>query len=177
VASARCLRGPSWRGGAASAARAAIAAVAAIAGLAVIAAAAAPAAAQQPGWEVRVPERVEVVAGEAGVLPIAIAVDRGLTVSRDAPVIVDLAGAGLGIKKTRLGRADAVDPGADAPRFAVPLRPPAAGDFAVKIRIKLWLCGGRACRPLDVRREARIAVAAPSSPAPPPPSPPAPPPP
>ena len=83
----------------------------------------APAAAQQPGWEVRVPERVDAVAGEAGTLPIAIAVDRGLSVSRDAPVIVDLAGAGLGLKKTRLGRADAVDPGADAPRFAVPLRP------------------------------------------------------
>jgi hypothetical protein len=142
----------------------------AVAGLAAVAA---PAAAQQPGWEVRVPERVEVMAGEAGALPIAIAVDRGLSVSRDAPVIVDLSGAGLGIKKTRLGRADAVDPGADAPRFSVPLRPPAAGDFAVKIRIKLWLCGGRACRPLDVRREARIAVApAPApSPAPTPPAP------
>ena len=129
------------------------------------------AAAQQPGWEVRVPDRVELVLGQSGVLPIAIAVDRGLTISRDAPVIVDLAGAGLGIKKTRLGRADAVDPGADAPRFAVPLRPPAAGDFAVKIRIKLWLCGGRTCRPLDVRREARIVVAAapaPSGPAAPP---------
>jgi hypothetical protein len=119
----------------------------------------APAEAQQPGWEVRVPERVELVLGEAGVLPIAIAVDRGLTVSRDAPVIVDLAGAGLGLKKARLGRADAVDPGADAPRFAVPLRPPAAGDFPIKVRIRLWLCGGRTCRPLDVRREAKIVVA------------------
>ena len=131
----------------------------------------APAAAQQPqqpGWEVRIPDRVEVVLGEPGVLPIAIAVDRGLAVSRDAPVIVDLAGAGLGLKKTRLGRADAVDPGADAPRFAVALRPPAAGELAIKIRLRMWLCGGRACRPLDVRREAKIAVAAPPSPAAPP---------
>jgi hypothetical protein len=127
-----------------------------------------PAEAQQPGWEIRVPERVEVVLGEAGALPIAIAVDRGLTVSRDAPVIVDLAGAGLGLKKTRLGRADAVDPGADAPRFAVALRPPAAGDFSVKVRIRMWLCGGRACRPLDVRREARIVVAPAAAPVAPP---------
>ncbi len=124
----------------------------------------APAAAQQPGWEVRVPERVEVVLGEPAALAIAIAVDRGLTVSRDAPVIVDLAGAGLGLKKTRLGRADAVDPGADAPRFAVALRPTAAGDFAVRVRIRLWLCGGRTCRPLDVRREAKVVVAAPAPP-------------
>jgi len=121
--------------------------------------------APQPGWEVRVPERVELVLGEAGALPIAIAVDRGLAVSRDAPVIVDLAGAGLGLKKARLGRADAVDPGADAPRFAVPLRPPAAGDFPIEVRIRLWLCGGRTCRPLDVRREAKIVVAPPAPPA------------
>jgi hypothetical protein len=127
---------------------------------------AAPAAAQQPGWEVRIPERVDTVAGEAGTLPIAIAVDRGLSVSRDAPVIVDLAGAGLGLKKTRLGRADAVDPGADAPRFAVPLRPPAAGELTVKIRIKLWLCGARACRPLEVRREAKVVVTPAAQPAP-----------
>ena len=128
--------------------------------------ASAPAAAQQPSWEIRIPERIELVLGEPGVLPIAIAVDRGLTVSRDAPVIVDLAGPGLGLKKTRLGRADAVDPGADAPRFAVALRPQAAGELAVKVRIRLWVCGGRACRPLDVRREAKIVAAAPAPPAP-----------
>lgn len=136
----------------------------ALALLAGVALAPAPARAQQPGWEVRIPERVDVALGDAGVLPIAIAVDRGLAISRDAPVILDLAGAGLGIKKTRLGRADAVDPGADGPRFAVPLHPPAAGEFPVRIRIRLWLCGGRACRPLDVRREARIVVAAPAPP-------------
>jgi hypothetical protein len=140
-------------------------AVAAAAGLGGLGGLAAPAAAQQPGWEVRVPERVEVVLGEAGVLPIAVAVDRGLTVSRDAAVIVDLAGAGLGLKKTRLGRADAVDPGADAPRFAVPLRPSAAGELSVRIRLRLWVCGARTCRPLDVRREAKVVV----SPAAPPP--------
>jgi len=127
--------------------------------LAVALAPAPPAEAQQPGWEVRIPERVELVLGEAGVLPIAIAVDRGLAVSRDAPVIVELAGAGLGLKKARLGRADAVDPGADAPRFAVALRPAAAGDFPVRVRIRLWLCGERTCRPLDVRRDATVVVA------------------
>ena len=117
--------------------------------------------AQLPGWEVRVPERIDVVLGEAGVLPIAIAVDRGLSVSRDAPVIVDLAGPGLGLRRPRLGRADAVDPGADAPRFAVALRPTAAGELIARVRIRLWLCGGRACRPLDVRREAKVVVAGP----------------
>jgi hypothetical protein len=145
----------------------ALAALAALAGPAVLAG---RAEAQQPGWEVRVPERIDVVLGEAGVLPIAVAVDRGLAVSRDAPVIVDLAGPGLGLRRTRLGRADAVDPGADAPRFAVALRPTAAGELVAKVRIRLWLCGAQACRPLDVRREAKVVVAAaPEPPASPPP--------
>jgi len=141
--------------------------LAALAALAALAGQAGQAAAQQPGWEVRVPERIDVVLGEAGVLPIAVAVDRGLSVSRDAPVIVDLAGPGLGLKRTRLGRAEAVDPGADAPRFAVALRPTAAGELTAKVRIRLWLCGAQACRPLDVRREAKVIVAAaPAPPAP-----------
>ena len=141
--------------------------------LAVVLAPASPAGAQrEPGWEVRIPERIDVVLGGAAVLPIAIAVDRGLAVSKDAPVIVDLAGAGLGIRKPRLGRADAVDPGADAPRFAVPLRPPAAGELSVRVQIRLWLCSSRVCRPLELRREAKVVVA--PAPPPAPPAPPAP---
>ena len=114
-----------------------------------------------PGLDVRVPERVDAVAGTSVALPIAIAVDRGLTVSKDAPVIVDLApDTGVTIKKRRLGRGDAVDPDADAPRFTVAVRADAAGEHAVKIRLRLWLCGGKVCRPLDVRRQTTIAVAA-----------------
>lgn len=115
-----------------------------------------------PGWEVRVPERVELVAGEPGTLPIAFALDRGLAVSRDAPVIIDITGAGAAIKKTRLGRPDAVDPGADAPRFAVPVRSAATGEIAVTLRLRLWLCSSRVCRPLDVRRHTKLVVAPPT---------------
>ena len=118
------------------------------------------AAQREPGWEVRVPERLEVAVGDAGTLPIAIAVDRGLAISKDAPVIVDLvAPAGVAIKKTRLGRADAVDPGADAPRFAVAVKPGEPGDHVVRVRLRAWLCGGKVCRPIDVRREAVVAAA------------------
>jgi len=118
-----------------------------------------------PGLDVRVPERVDAVAGGSVALPIAIAVDRGLTVSKDAPVIVDLApDSGVTIKKRRLGRGDAVDPDADAPRFSVAVRADAAGEHAVKIRLRLWLCGGKVCRPLDVRRQTTVAVAAAAAP-------------
>jgi hypothetical protein len=121
-----------------------------------------PAEAQRDlGWEVRVSERVDIAAGATAPLTIAIAVDRGLTVSRDAAVILDLApDAGITVKKHRLGRGDAVDPDADAPRFAVPVRADAPGEHTVRLHLRFWLCRTRTCRPIDVRRSATIAVSA-----------------
>ena len=114
---------------------------------------------RQPGWEVRAPERVDVIAGTNGAIAISIAVDRGLTVSRDASVIVDLvAPPGVIIRKKRLGRHDAVDPEADAPRFAATVRGETVGTHTVGIRVRFWVCGGKACRPVDVRRSAQLAV-------------------
>jgi hypothetical protein len=119
--------------------------------------------AQNPGWELRIPERVELVAGASGTLPITLTVDRGRTISKDAGVMIDLAPeGGVQIKKRRLGRGDAVDPEADAPRFAVPVRADAAGDFALKLRVRFWVCGSKVCRPIDARRTVQIAVTAPA---------------
>jgi hypothetical protein len=112
----------------------------------------------EPGWELRVPERVELVAGAGGTLPIAIAVDRGQTISKDGGIILDVAPDGVTVTKRRLGRADAVDPDADAPRFAVPLRAAAAGDFTVKLHLRFWLCGAKVCKPIDARRTVAVAV-------------------
>ena len=128
----------------------------------------APAGAQRsPGWELKVPERIEVAAGATATLPIAIAIDRGLTVSKDAPVIVTLAPEkGVAIKKRRLGRADAVDPEADAPRFAIPVRGDTPGETVVKLHVKLWLCGGKVCKPLEIRRQTLVVVGTPGQPAP-----------
>lgn len=118
-------------------------------------------AASAQGWEARVPERVTMTAGEPGTLEIAIAVDRGLVVSKDAPVIVDVTlPAGVTTRKPRLGRADAVDPEADAPRFAVPLKSATPGEHVAKIRLRMWLCGGRSCRPLDSKRTVVVVVSA-----------------
>ena len=127
-----------------------------------------PAAAQRaPGWELKVPERIEVAVGATATLPLAIAIDRGLTVSKDAPVIVTLkVEPGVTIKKRRLGRADAVDPEADAPRFAIPVRGDTAGEHVVKLHVKLWLCGGKVCKPLEIRRQSTVFVGPPGQPAP-----------
>lgn len=118
-------------------------------------------------WEVRVADKITLAPGETGSIAIAIAVDRGLTVSKDANVIIDAAGEpGVTVRKKRLGRGDAVDPEADAPRFAVPVKADTAGEHAVKVRVRFWLCGGKSCKPIDVRRNATVSVAPPAQPAP-----------
>jgi hypothetical protein len=124
--------------------------------------------AQNVGWDLRIPERIELVAGASSALPITITVDRGRTISKDAGITLDLAPEGaVQVKKRRLGRADAVDPEADAPRFAVPLRADNAGDFALKVHLTFWLCGSKVCRPIEARRRVTIAVVSPTPPAPP----------
>ena len=116
---------------------------------------------RQPGWEVRVGDKVELVSGASGTIALSLAVDRGLTVSRDADVIVDVAtDPGVTVRKKRLGRRDAVDPEADAPRFAIPVKADADGEHVVKLRVRFWLCGGKVCKPIDVRRTATVTVTA-----------------
>jgi hypothetical protein len=118
-----------------------------------------------PQWDVHVPDKVEIAQGTVGELSIGIAVDRGLVVSKDASVIVDfVAPPGVTIKKKRLQRPDAVDPQADAPRFAASVRADTEGEHAVAVRVRFWVCGGKACRPVDVKRTAKIVVASPAPP-------------
>ena len=114
------------------------------------------------GWELRVPEKLDVQAGSGATLPVAIAVDRGQSISKDGGIILDLATDGVSVKKRRLSRADAVDPDADAPRFSVPVRTEAAGDFTIKLHLRFWLCGQKICKPVDARRT--IAVSATTAP-------------
>ncbi len=116
------------------------------------------------GWDLKVPERVELAAGASGTLPIAIAVDRGLQISKDAGLVLDLApSGGVVVKRRRLARADAVDPDADAPRFAVPIHADAAGDYTIALHLRFWLCGGKTCRPIDAKRTIAVAASAPTA--------------
>jgi hypothetical protein len=138
--------------------------------LAVVAALALPAEAErEQGWELSVPERIELTAGSGGTLSLALEIDRGLTISKDAALILDLApDPAVVIKRHRIGRDDAVNPDADAPRFAIPVRVEAVGDYTVKLHLRFWLCGRKTCRPIDTRRAVAVAVVAPAAPAPPP---------
>ena len=114
-------------------------------------------------WDIKIPERVEMTTTTGGTLPINIVVDRGMSLSKDASIVIDLAPEpGVSVKRRRLGRADAVDPEADAPRFAVPLRADNAGDFVVRVRLRFWLCGQKICRPVDAKRTITVAVTNPT---------------
>jgi hypothetical protein len=126
------------------------------------------AAAADTGWDLKAPDKVELVAGAAGTLTISIAVDRGLSISKDAGVIIDLAPeGGLAVKRRRLGRGDAVDPEADSPRFAIPLHVESPGDYRLKLHVQFWLCGQKVCRPADARRTIAVTATA-AAPTPPP---------
>ncbi len=121
----------------------------------------------EPGWELHVPERIELAPGGTGTLSISIAVDRGQTISKDGGIVLDLAPeAGVSVKRRRLGRPDAVDPDADAPRFAIPLRAEASGDFTIKLHARFWLCGTKMCHPIDARRSVTVSITAPPQPPP-----------
>ena len=129
-------------------------------GLVIVAASGVVAGAQPAaGFDVRIPDKLELVAGESGTLGVAIAIDRGLQISRDAALILDLApDPGVTIKKHRLGRTDAVDPEAESPRFAISVRADTTGQTNVAVRVRFWLCAARACRPIDVRRTVPVVV-------------------
>src|ERR1700691_5640644 len=92
--------------------------------LAVGASIGAPAGAEPAaGYDVQIPDRLELGSAQPASLDVPVAIDRGLTISRDAALIIDLAGdGGVAVKKRRLGRGDAVDPEAESPRFAIPVR-------------------------------------------------------
>jgi hypothetical protein len=123
---------------------------------------------RESGWELHVPDRIELQPGTSGSLAISLAIDRGLAISKDAALILDVAPEGsVTVKRRRLGRADAVDPDADAPRFQIAVHGESAGDFALKLHLRFWLCGNKVCRPVDARRTVAVSVAQPPAPPPP----------
>jgi hypothetical protein len=117
------------------------------------------AAAQEPvGYKLDVPEHLDFAVGD-GSLPITIAIERGQTISKDAGLTLDIApDAGVVVKRRRLARTDAIYPDEDSPRFAIPVRGDAPGDFTLKLHLRFWLCGTKVCRPIDARRSVTIRV-------------------
>jgi hypothetical protein len=102
-----------------------------------------------------------VVVGAPAAISLTIAPAAGKIVSHDGPVRVELStDDGLALAKRRYARKDAADPAADAPRFELKLKALAAGDHAIELDVRFWLCGAKVCRPVRAKRTVVVHVAA-----------------
>ena len=116
------------------------------------------------GFELRAADAT-VEVGAPAAISLTIAPAAGRTVSHDGPVRVELAADdGLALARRRYVRKDAVDPAADAPRFELKLKAVAAGDHAIELDVRFWLCGAKVCRPVRAKRSVVVHVAAPPPP-------------
>lgn len=132
--------------------------------LAVALGAAAPARAAEAGAEAARSYRIEtegttlqVAAGGAGKLVLAIVPEKGAHVHPAAPLKIALAGTpGLKLSKEQLGHADAVDPKAEGPRFVVPFTGVAAGHQEARARLDFYICSATWC--VKQARDVTVAV-------------------
>jgi len=124
-----------------------------------------PAAAAPPrtGYQIAVPETIELVAGRTEAVSLTIAPEPGYTISRTGPLRIALsaepAGA-LELPRRRYHRAHAADRLASAPRFDLAVRAVQPGRHRLAIDVLFWLCRGRVCRPVRAARAVAIDVRA-----------------
>jgi hypothetical protein len=96
--------------------------------------------------------------GETGKLSFEIRARDGWHVDPRTPLKIDLeAPAGLELAKTRLGKKDVVEAGAESPRFEVPFTAAAAGTHEAKAKLDFFVCSADAC--VKQVREVTVAVA------------------
>ena len=84
--------------------------------------------------------------GEQGKLAFELQARNGWHVDPRTPLKIDLsAPAGLELASTRLGKKDAVVPGAESPRFEAPFTARAAGTHEARARLDFFVCSADAC--------------------------------
>jgi hypothetical protein len=96
------------------------------------------------------PEFSVVGTVERGVLSLSILPRPGYRLLAEAPVLVRLSGTGVELVRRLYRREDAVDPRAEAPRFEIPFRAPAAGAH-VDAELTFYICRAARCRPIVTR--------------------------
>lgn len=126
-----------------------------------------PAAARaEPGPDPARSYRVEtegttraVPAGGTGKLVLAIVPLEGTHVHPQAPLKIVLSGsAGLKLAREALARKDALDPGAEGPRFEVPFTALAAGAQEARAKVEFYLCADDWCARQTRDVSVQIAV-------------------
>ena len=112
-------------------------------------------------WDVTAPATVEVAAGGTGTIDVTITPGAGRTISRDGPVRIDVrVPDGVTATRRRLSLADAVDPGAAAPAFAIKIGAAKAGSYSVELGVRVWLCLRQTCKPVKTTKTVRVEVRA-----------------
>jgi hypothetical protein len=109
---------------------------------------------------------VEVAVGETTAVSLTLTPRPGFRISTAGPIRIALSVAptsGAALLRRRLQRADAADPRAEAPRFDIGIRGDAAGDYAVAVDARFWVCGRYTCRPIHATRVVAVRVVAPAA--------------
>jgi hypothetical protein len=114
-----------------------------LAAIAILCSLFAPARADEPEFQI-------VGTVDRQTLSLSILPRPGFRLGVDTPVIVRLTGTGVELPRRLFRRADAVDPRAEAPRFEVPFRSPAAG-ARIDADLTFYICTAARCRPVDTR--------------------------
>ncbi len=87
--------------------------------------------------------------GEKGRVVVAVEpLEKGIHVNREFPLKYKVEpSAGLKVDKVEWKRADAVDPGADNPRFDIPVSATAKGAQQVAVQMRFAICSDAWCVP------------------------------
>jgi len=125
--------------------------------LGAVAGAAEPASEASTSFRIETGESTrQLRAGGDGKLVIDIVPLGGTHVNAEAPLKISLSSTpGLKLSRQALGHRDAVDPGADGPRFVVPFQATGAGAQEARARVEFFICSDAWC----VKQARDVAVA------------------
>ncbi len=99
----------------------------------------------------------QVANGGSGKLVLSIVPLNGTHVHPAAPLKIALSGTpGLKLSKDVLGHKDAIDPGAQGPRFEVPFTAAQAGAQEARARVEFFICSDQWC--VKQSRDVTLAV-------------------
>jgi len=99
----------------------------------------------------------QLASGATGKLVLAIVPRDGTHVHPAAPLKITLSGTpGLKLSREVLGHQDAVDPGAEGPRFEVPFTAARAGAQEARARLDFFICSEQWC--VKQSRDVTVAI-------------------
>jgi len=96
--------------------------------------------------------------GADGKLKLHIKPAKGYKISREAPLKIKLAAAGVKLKKDALGQKDATDEKSEAPAFEVGFAALSAGDQGIEADASFFLCNETICEKKTEKLKVAVKV-------------------